>query len=83
MRCHTSSGVSPRLDFRCPSCNVFGINRNLRLSQEPHKILDLVLAVLVLQKLDELCHPLLRELDELSPRLTELGTICIQDVRGK
>ena len=62
---------------------MFHINGHTGLGQVPHEILDLVLAVLVLQELDELGNPFLRVEGKCPSRVTEAGVVWVQDVGGE
>lgn len=79
----TCSGVGFRLGLFGPVHDVLHVDRDARFGEVPHKVLDLVLAVLVLQQLDELLQPFLGVVDQRSARVAELFVVGIEDIGGE
>ena len=77
---HTSLCISFGFRRITPPNDVFYINRDSRLRKEPEEVLDLVLAVLVLQELDEVLQKLVCVFDEKPAGITEIGIVRVEDV---
>ena len=79
----TSSSISLGSSLGSALGNVFHVNGHTSLGEVPHKILDLVLAVLVLQELNELGNPFFGVEGECPSRVAEGRVVWIQDGGGE